>query len=147
MLEPRLLLSGSLPDLASIATPADDPTLPVAFDDFSPPVDSAVTPDADSPQFAEWTRTVDVLDTLSISGYQLSDYTGNDAGKDTRFHVFGQTTSANDVTADGLIQRLDGDLAAVTLDSSLPTWSAYMIWGENAEGVGRPVMINTTEAW
>ena len=47
-LEPRLLLSATYPDLQAIVAPSDDPTLPGAMDDFSPPVDAS-TPAGSTP--------------------------------------------------------------------------------------------------
>ncbi len=147
MLEPRLLLSSTLPGLPNVIAPSDDPTAPAGFDIFTPSVDAQLTPVTGAPVLGEWTRLAGPDDSIVISGDQLSDFGGSDAGKDTRFLVYGQTTSSNGALLDGLIQRLDGDTAVVTLDAALPNDSAYMIWSENADGVSYAGMVNTAEAW
>ncbi|GAF87752.1 unnamed protein product, partial [marine sediment metagenome] len=90
-LEPRLLLSAAYPDVLSIPAPADDPALPGAMDLFAPPVDQTA-PGAEAPALAEWTRIAEAGETMVVSGYQLSDYIGADAAKDTQFIAYGQTT-------------------------------------------------------
>ena len=146
LLEPRLLLSTTYPDFQDIVKPADDPTLPGAMDDFSPPVD-AQTPASDAAALAEMTRTGAPGDVLAITGDQLSDFGFNDFGKDTRFSVYGQTTTSDGATLDAEILRLDGNRAAVVLDSSLPGNSAYFVWAANDNGYGYPLMVNQSEGW
>ena len=79
------------PDLPEVARPYPEPALPAAFDSFTPPVDGS-SPAATAPAFAEWTRTGGPDDTLVATGYRFSSYRGADAGKDTEFLVYGQTT-------------------------------------------------------
>ena len=107
-----------------------------------------VSPAATTPAFAEWTRTGGPDDTLVATGYQFTTNSGADAGKDTGFTVFGQTNASNGALAPAKIQRLDGDnKVAVTLDSTLPTWSMYLLWPQNSNGYGYPIAVNRTEAW
>jgi len=115
--------------------------------DVFEPLLSGSAPVSGAPAMAEWTRTGTADDTLATTGYQLSDFTGYDFGKDTRFTVFGQTVAGNGTYLDADIQRLDGDLAAITLDDGLPEWSASMVWPGNNDGYGRAVMVNTADAW
>ena len=35
----------------------------------------------------------------------------------------------------------------MTLDSTLPTWSMYLVWPQNSNGYGSPIAVNRTEAW
>ena len=67
LLEPRLLLSTTYPDLQDIVAPDDDPTLPAAMDDFSPPTD-AQTPDSDAPILSGVTFVGDAGDVLALTG-------------------------------------------------------------------------------
>ena len=77
-----------------------------------------------------------------------SAITGADAGKDTEFLVYGQTTSGNHgVFAPAKIQRLDGDKVAFTLDGALPAWSMYLHLAAQQQGYGSPIAVNRTEAW
>ena len=90
--------------------------MPDAFDPFSPPV-IASTPVAGAPAFAEWSKIVGPDETLVATGDQFSTFTGVDAGKDTRFVVFGQNDTSS-ATLDAAIDRLDGYTAAFTFDAS-----------------------------
>ncbi len=118
MLETRLLLTTYYPDLLSPVHPSDNPTLPGGMDTFSPPVDSQ-TPSSSAPTLAEWTRTAGPDDTLAATGDLFSSYTDTDAGKDTEFLVYGQTSGGDGTLKDASIQRLDGLAAAVTLDAGM----------------------------
>jgi len=146
-MEPRLLLSAALyPDLPYAVAPALAPALPAEFDAYTPPVDGSV-PATTAPAFAEWTRTGGPDDTLVLTGDQFSRYTGSNEGKDTRFLIYGQTRETDGGTGDGLIQRLDGLTAAVTLDDDLPAGSMYLLWASNEDGYGYPIAVNQTETW
>ncbi len=133
------------PDMASYAIPSPAPTLPGGMDPFSPPVNSS-TPAATTPTFAEWTRTGQPDDNLVATSNCFSTNTGADLGMDTNFLVYGQNSSGSALIA-AKIQRLDAQKGVVTLDSSLPSWSMYLMWAQNSNGYGRPVAVNRTEAW
>ena len=136
------------PDLQGVSKPNPEPTLPVQMDTFAPPVDSS-TPSVSAPAFAEWTRSGKPNDTLVATGSQFTNYSGADAGKDSEFLMYGQTTSGNGVLADASVQRLDGSAqkAALTLSTNLPAWSTYFLWPKNSNGYGYPVAVNRTDAW
>ena len=79
-------------------------------------------------------------------GEQLSAYTGADAGKDTEFLVYGQTTAANGVAKDASIHpRRPGRrhhprrVPAGRVD--VPMWAA------NGTASAPPSPLNQTEAW
>ncbi|HEU5078469.1 MAG TPA: glycosyl hydrolase family 28-related protein [Opitutaceae bacterium] len=132
--------------MANIAHPSPEPALPSGMDPcFHPPVNNG-NPAANTPIFAEWIREANPGDAVMATGDQLSRYTGNDEGKDTRFVVFGQNASTSAVL-DAPIQRLDGTKTAFVLDPALPTKTMYLVWPQNHEGYGRPIAINQTEAW
>ncbi|HZP61570.1 MAG TPA: glycosyl hydrolase family 28-related protein [Opitutaceae bacterium] len=143
---PRLF-AVSLPDLPASPRPNPEPAAPAGWDVFTPPV-AGGQPAAGAPAIAEWTSTGAPDDTLILTGDQFSHFAANsNEGKDTEFLFYGQTTSSNGIEAPGLIQRLDGLKAAVTLPSILPSWSTYFLWPRNSTGYGYPVAINRTESW
>ena len=91
------------------------------------------------PAIAEWTRIGKAGDTIVLTGWQL------DAS--TKFFVYGQTNDTNGVLLEAKIQKLDGNVAAITLPTTLPQGSDYLLWAQNSSGYSQPVMINQTEAW
>ncbi len=136
-----------LPQLQySVSLPTPTPTYPAAFDTFTPPW-TITAPYSQTPGIAELTRTAQPDQTVIIAGHDLSQFTGTDAGKDTRFRIYGQTTSSNATLCDGSIQRLAEGFAHVTLPDTLPASSLYLIWPENEDGAGYPRMINHPHAW
>jgi hypothetical protein len=145
-LEGRRLLSTTFPDLPNLDKPLGNPALPAGVHAFAPPV-AATTPVGAAPDFADWIRSGGPNQTLSLTGDEFSTFAGNDFAKDTRFFVYGQTTSGNGVTKPSAIQRIDGPHAAITLDSTLPSDSMYFVWAQNNAGVSYPIAINQTEAW
>lgn len=132
----------SLPDLPLSNLPTPAPAWPTGFENFTPPV-GATGPATGTPEIAEFTRTAGPGDALVVSGNTLSAVSGSDSGRDTRYRVYAQGTGLSDAA----INRQSGDLAALSLPSTLPTWSTYLLWAENAQGPSRPVAINRTEAW
>jgi hypothetical protein len=136
----------SYPDMPNVVKPNPEPTLLTAFDTFSPPV-ATTTPAGTAPAFAEWTRAGAPDDSLVMTGSNFSRYTGDNAGKDTQFLVFGQTDGSNSTLRECAIQRLDGMKAAITLDAALPAWSTYLVWPKNSDGYGYPAAVNRTDAW
>jgi hypothetical protein len=145
-LEDRRMLAVVLPDLPNVQQPRDNPALPAAFDTFTPPV-SAGTPSAAAPQFAEALRTAGPGDTLTVSANQLSTASGADYGDDSQFLVYGQTQAGNGTLASGQIQQISATGAAVTIPTSEPANSMYLVWAENASGASLPIAVNRTEAW
>ncbi|PZV24119.1 MAG: hypothetical protein DCF12_17850 [Snowella sp.] len=129
----------ALPDLVTKFAPKSNPTLPTGKDIFAP---SFVVNDAGNssrPAIAEWTRTGKAGETIVLTGWQL------DAS--TKFFVYGQTNDTNGVLLEAKIQKLDGNVAAITLPTTLPQGSDYLLWAQNSSGYSQPVMINQTEAW
>ncbi len=133
----QTLFSQSYPSLGRNVTPG----VSAPGDVFSPSVSGAASSEA--PQAAEWTRTAGPDESLILTGYQLSRFSGQEEGKDTRFLIYG----SGGVTKQARIQRLDGEKAVITLDGSLPSWSMYLVWPGNDAGWGAPMAINKTDAW
>jgi hypothetical protein len=132
--------------MPNVAKPNPEPTLPAECDIFTPPIDTSI-PSESAPAFAEWTRTGAPDDSLVMTGSNYSSYSGDHAGKDTRFLVYGQTDVSDGILTDTAVHRLDGLKAAVRLDAALPAWSMYLIWPQNSAGYGYPVAVNRTDAW
>ena len=129
----------ALPDLVTKFAPKSNPALPTGKDIFAP---SFVVNDAGNssrPAIAEWTRTGKAGETIVLTGWQL------DAS--TKFFVYGQTNGTNGALLEAKIQKLDGNVAAITLPTALPQGSDYLLWAQNSSGYSQPVMINQTEAW
>jgi alpha-tubulin suppressor-like RCC1 family protein len=137
---------GPLPDMTNVQQPSSAPAAPSGWDAFTPPV-TATPPASGTPTIAEWTRTGGPDDSLILTGDVFSNDTGTNAGNDTQFAVYGQTTANNSSLSAALIQRLDGLKAAITLPAGLPPWSTYFVWPKNSSGYGTPVAVNRTEAW
>lgn len=129
----------ALPDLVTKFAPKSNPTLPTGKDIFAP---SFVVNDAGNssrPAIAEWTRTGKAGETIVLTGWQL------DAS--TKFFVYGQTNGTNGALLEAKIQKLDGNVAAITLPTALPQGSDYLLWAQNSSGYSQPVMLNQTETW
>lgn len=135
----------SLPAPALPPAPVPPPAFPASFDAFAPPVGTNA-PAVGAPALAEWTRTAEAGDTLVLSASRLSSFTNQDVGRDTRVRVFAQSPAAP-FLAEAAITRLAGGLAAITLPANLPPGSALLLWPENADGIGRPALVNQTESW
>ena len=110
-------------------------------DAFSPSLSGGAG--AEAPQAAEWTRTAGPDESIVLTGYQLSRFSGTEEGKDTRFLVY----ASGGVKKEARLQRLDAEKAIITLDASLPSWSMYLIWPGNDAGWGAPMAVNKTDAW
>jgi len=65
-----------------------------------------------------------------------------EGGWDSIFIVYGRGT-----TDSCPIIRLDRGDVAISLPESLPSDDVYMVWPGNQSGMGRPVVVNQTEAW
>jgi hypothetical protein len=141
-----------LPNLVT-NTPTNNPGLPAGSDIFTPPFVanaanlSRVATNSSSPEIGEWTRTGQAGDTIVLTGWQFSNLTGASIGQDTKFWVYGQTNANNSVLVQASIQKLDGNVAAITLPNTLPAGSSFLIWAQNSAGYSAPVAINQTESW
>jgi hypothetical protein len=142
---PALFAQTAYPDLPNVVRPVPEPALPAGFDRFVPPVSVTSSP-AGAPDIAEWTRMGTPGSVLALTGNQLSSYTGNEAGQDTKFEVFSESGS-KPFSAPALITHLDGLKAAIILPATLPADSEYLVWPVNSIGAGYPVAVNATEAW
>lgn len=134
------------PDLLNWFYPADNPALPGAFDIFLPPV-TATTPPSTVPGIAEWTKTVSAGESLAVTGINFSAYTGDNFGKDTQFLLYGQHTAGQYAFQTAQIQRLNSDIAAITLNDDMIADSMYFLWARNNNGCSFPVAVNKTETW
>mgnify|MGYP003345611865 CR=1 FL=1 len=67
--------------------------------------------------------------------------------RDSLCRLEGDTFAMLITDIDAAIQRVSGDVAAITLPTNLPPWSAYCLWPVNRDGPGRPLVLNQTEAW
>jgi hypothetical protein len=127
-----------------IQGPASNPTFPAGFSPFDPPVTNA-QPVAGTPAIAEWTRQNQPGDTMALTGENFSlAVSDGEEGADTRFVFYDQGSGG---VVDGLIQRLDDRMCALTLPKSLPADDMYLMWPQNKNGPGTPVAINRTDAW
>ncbi len=129
----------ALPDLAVKFAPKSNPALPTGKDIFAPSFVINDGGNSSRPMLAEWTRTGKAGETIVLTGWQM------DAG--TKFFVYGQTNATNGVLLEAGIQKLAGNVAAITLPTGLPQGSDYLLWAKNSSGYSQPVMINNTEAW
>lgn len=146
-LEDRTTPTGPFPNLLLDFGGLTPPALPSGVDVFAPPVVAPNVPAA-APDFGEWTRTAGAGQTLAITGDEFTQLTGALAGSDATFWVYAQTTSANAVLTQAVLQHLEGDdRALVTLPDSIPSNSMVLMWAENSQGIGAPIAVNQTEAW
>lgn len=137
--------AATYPDVERSVAPRPEPAYPSAFDPFSPPV-AATPPARGAPAIAEWTRSANAGDSVALTGEQLTGFDGDDAGKDTRFAVFGQSAESRNLVF-ASVQRLEARRGVIGLDETLPPGSMYFVWPGNQQGYGRPVAVNQTEAW
>jgi hypothetical protein len=107
---------------------------------------TTIAPLSGAPAVAEWTKIGAPDTVIALTGSRFSSYTGNAAGNDTQFQVFGENASGS-FSGPASILRLDGLKAAVILPVELPAESEYLIWPVNSVGAGYPVAVNATEAW
>lgn len=120
--------------LAADARPNPEPAYPAGFDAFTPPVDTS-TPPAGAPQIAEWTRIAGADESMVITGEAFATTMS--------FIAYGSGTS----TASAALQKINGRKSIITLPATLPAWSTYLIWAQNATGVSRPKLVNRTTAY
>jgi polygalacturonase len=134
------LLAQSYPAPRFFAKPNPEPTPPGAAATFG--LTGTPTPPAGAPQIAEWSKQVGPGQTVLLTGFQLSTFSGTDLGKDVRF----EAVAPDGTRKDASIQTVQTDKAAVTLDAALPA-GMLLLYPRNASGIGYPVPINKTEAW
>jgi hypothetical protein len=119
--------------------PVNAPT--VGFDSFD--ISDWVStnkPTSGVPEVSEWTRQNDPGDTMALSAEGID-------GDVVSFDFYGEGMDGKGILTNGLIQRIDGRLAAVTLPDTLPENNFYLMWVQNEYGYGEPVGINKTDAW
>ena len=123
--------------------PADQPAPP--GDSFVPPVDGS-GPDPGAPVIGQWSPSAEHGQTVVLTGDR---FTAPGSAADTEFFFFGQHTAGQPSLEPALIQRMDGDRAAIKMgmEGRAGTESMYLLWGRNDAGYGRPVMVNRAEAW
>jgi hypothetical protein len=124
--------------------PATGPKVDLPKEGFAPfnlPVTlSSNGPTAGTPEISEWTRQNNPGDTMALSAEGMD-------GDLVHFEFYGETMDGKGILTNGLIQRVDGRLAAVTLPEALPKDAFYLMWARNENGYGEPVGINQTDAW
>jgi Bacterial Ig-like domain (group 3)/Pectate lyase superfamily protein/Fibronectin type III domain len=131
-----------LPDLP-YSEPSSGPALPAGADVFSPPIGSQSIVKG-APAIAVTNLSAGANDTLSLTGSGFTDDTSRDFA-DTRFMVYGQTSSANGVVSDAQIQSSSAVGVLATIPSTEPGNSMYFVWPQNSSGVGLPVAVNQTD--
>jgi hypothetical protein len=152
-----------LPDLPTSSTPAagfsySAPSslggaLPSGVNAFTPPAVSGGAVSG-APAIAASNLTAGPNNTITVTGTNLSTFAGDTDGtaySDTQFLVYGEsggvgtlvpaeiqdTTNTASSTAGG---------ALITIPTSEPTNSMYLVWAENADGATTPIAINQTQA-
>jgi hypothetical protein len=144
--------------IPTLPAPESAPSVPGELQTPKLPAELRDVGGVDAPQVAELTRTAGPDESLTISGFQLSQRTGEAIGSDTRVMVYGQGADGRMVFAEASVLRVDGEdtngdtvvdyhVAMVTLPESLPAWSTYMVWVGNEDGWSAPQLVNKTEAW
>ncbi len=119
-------------------------SLPSGMNYWSP--DLSGTAGSTSPIIAASDPTAGPDQTITVTGAQFTA-DPNSPYDDTQFIVYGQTTSSNAVYTDAQIQDPTTNGALVTLSSSLPNNSMYLVWALNANGASTPIAINNTTPW
>jgi hypothetical protein len=131
-----------------------DGALPAGVNAFNPPVDVSVGAASGSPAIAASSLTAGPNNTITVTGNELSTYSGETHGSaysDSQFLVYGESggvgTLAPAQTQDTLnTASTSAGGALVTIPSSEPGDSMYLIWAENANGATTPIAINQTNA-
>jgi hypothetical protein len=133
------------PLIFSVPAPSPEPALPTDVDPFTPPA-WGTSPPAGAPALAEWTRIATPGAVVALTGSQLVAQNNTAAGPATQFLVFGQNATGS-FTGTATLMYTDFMKAAITLPSSLPANSEYLVWPVNGTGTGAPAVINATETW
>jgi hypothetical protein len=141
-------LPGTLPTF-SPAMPISAPTLPEGMNTFT--LDSGEisgTAVSGAPVFAASDPTAQPDQTITVTGSAFTDYPGDtNAFSDTQFIVYGQTSSSNGTFSDAEIQDPTVNGAMLTLSTSEPGNSLYLVWAANGTGISAPIAVNQTTAW
>ncbi len=136
----------SLPAPPPPMEPPGRPALPHGISPYAPPARAANPPDA-APVFAEWTRTAEPGDLILATGHRFTSLAGPEAGKETEFLVFAQTSPSDGQSIRAEAVRVDDQTAAFRLPAALRPNALYLVWPRNRDGWGRPAAVNRTEAW
>ncbi|HTV48114.1 MAG TPA: hypothetical protein VMG59_06685 [Phycisphaerae bacterium] len=136
--------SAQLPSF-TYSAPSSAPSLPSGIDPFSPPVGG--TTNSGAPIIDASDTIASPNDSITLTGAQFTSYTGSAAYSDTQFLVYGQTSSTNGALTNAQIQDTSADGVIVTIGSTEPANSMYLIWAQNSSGVSTPIAINDTQAW
>jgi len=139
----------------SYSTPASlGGTLPAGVNIFNPPVDVSAGAATGSPDIAASSLTAGPNDTVTVTGNELSRNSGKTDGtaySDTQFLVYGESGGVGTLAPAQIQDTLNtasssAGGALVTIPSSEPGDSMYLIWAENADGATTPIAINQTDA-
>ena len=116
--------------LPALPLPADAPSIPAPGDVLLLP--GTGTPVAGSPELSEFGETVAAGQSILVTGEQL-------AGAKAALYANGQLLSA-------AVSGNTSQLAAVQLPSNTGAWGAYVLWLQNGQGYGEPVLLNRARA-
>jgi hypothetical protein len=131
-----ILGSGVFPDLPM---PTLLPPLPTGVDPFSPPVEAGVLASG-GPIIASSNDSGGPNDSIAVTGSGFSD-------SGSEFYIYGQTNTSNGQLLEAQIQDASTDGDIITISSSEPANSMYLIWPVSSSGVvGAPVAVNQTDA-
>jgi hypothetical protein len=130
------------------SVPSSNPALPVGFNTFAPPVNSsAPQPGVSAPIITASNLMAQPDQNITLTGSNFTANSGANAYTDTRFLVYGQTTTSNPTLTDSQIQDNTSSGSMVTINSTEPANSMYFLWPENGAGIGTPTVVNKTQAW
>lgn len=115
--------------------PSPVPALPPAMDVFTPPLPG----DLSGAGIAEWTRTGQPDETITVAGPEFTSA--------TRFRFYGQTKPGHAVTVERAVHVADSVAASVVLPTQLLAQSMYLLWPKTGATYGKPVAVNRTDAW
>ncbi|MGD0542747.1 MAG: glycosyl hydrolase family 28-related protein, partial [Tepidisphaeraceae bacterium] len=143
-----ITLPGILPTYSPNG-PASNPTLPSGMNTFTlNSSEISGSPAAWAPVFAASDPTAQPDQTITVTGSHFTDYPNlSNAFADTQFIVYGQTSSSNGTFSNAKIQDPTLDGAMLTIDTSEPSNSLYLVWAVNGGGASAPIAVNQTTAW
>ncbi len=143
-----ITLPGILPTYSPNG-PASNPTLPSGMNTFAlNSSEISGSPAAWAPVFAASDPTAQPDQTITVTGSQFTDYPNlSNAFADTEFIVYGQTSASNGTFSNAKTQDPTLNGAMLTIDTSEPSNSLYLVWAVNGGGISAPIAINQTTAW
>ncbi|MGD0462672.1 MAG: glycosyl hydrolase family 28-related protein [Tepidisphaeraceae bacterium] len=143
-----ITLPGILPTYSPNG-PASNPTLPSGMNTFTLNTSEiSGSPGTGAPIFAASDPTAQPDQTITVTGSNFTVYPNEtDAFADTQFIVYGQTSSSNGRFSDAQIQDPTLNGAMLTIGTSEPANSMYLVWAVNASGASAPIAVNDTTAW